>query len=286
MYVYKDDEGYKLPAEVVTKHYKEPNANICGTLTFKDDVISGFGSTNYLKTAEAINFNSASTWEIVVKAKCTAESANRGFISTVVRYSGINGYYTSSNTLALELSSSGTSFDIAQLIGKSTITTDTWFWAKYEFTGSAYNFYYSSNGINWNLENSVSSTTKVKANTNFILGNDDQLGTPVSGLYFDLSECYIKLNDDTVWRGINEYDKERNNYFALDYTNLSVNNLVLRTIKDNTESGETPNETPNETEGEGTDLGNSGTDSSGGPSTSDPSTTVTSPVTPADKTLK
>ena len=57
----------------------------------------------------------------------------------------------------------------------NAVTLNTFFYVKLEFTGTAYNLYYSTDGTNYTLQGSITSSTKVGSRTNyFAFGVDFQ----------------------------------------------------------------------------------------------------------------
>ena len=177
-----------------------------GSLTEVDGVLSGFSASNYAKTNITLNFGSADTWEIVTKQNISSVSSiNDGYMGVLGGAYNVNYYISASNKITVELSSNGTSYNIGSIGMLSAITLNTDFYLKTEFTGTAYNLYYSTDGETWTLQGSISSSTKVSSRTNNFAFGVDEAGSHASWVgSVDLKGCYINTNGVCLWTGVEE----------------------------------------------------------------------------------
>lgn len=156
------------------------------------------------------------TWEI-----CTLGKLNNLFGCLFG-----NGYYgeeatrrlcvfsESDGTIWLGLSSDGESWDICdQIFTDNTLSLNTWYWFKLSFDGTGYKFQVSTDNTTWTDFASITSSTPIfDIEDNIIFGTNpfsSAASTNIDG-NINLSETYIKINNEIVWeptfRTINTYD--------------------------------------------------------------------------------
>lgn len=181
-----------------TQYYKR-NITEVGTLTSNKSVISGFGLSNYATFPQAIPTSTATSWEIVFAFQNGSGEFIRSIGTTTSYSQGIDFLINGNSRLEANLfTSSGGR--IASVTGSTTIGTGQ-YWAKLEFTGSAYNIYLSVDGSNFTLEDSDSASTKVP-DYNGSIGVNHQFNANVFSGSIDLSQSYININGSTWWNGI------------------------------------------------------------------------------------
>ena len=91
------------------------------------------------------------------------------------------------------------SWDICELASESTISTSVNYWVKAEFTGSAYNLYLSTDGIEYKLEASQESTRITTFPETTCIGCGGWNSSNLKGS-MDLSETYIKIDGEIWWK--------------------------------------------------------------------------------------
>lgn len=187
-----------------TSAYMSSNINIVGSLTDNDGVLSGFTtSTNYATSLMPNYFpTSANSWELVIKAKMgSTPTGNVGFSS--ISYKSLNLYIpANSNNVTVELSSNNSTFDIGS-IASTGLQTNTYYWFKVEFTGTAYNYYVSTDGTTYTLQGTITSSTSIYLNdSGIILGADYNLNAG-GDVIIDLNETYLNVNGSRFWTGTN-----------------------------------------------------------------------------------
>lgn len=159
--------------------------------------VSGFSDSNYLTLLENFDVSDGSTWEKVFKFTTGSD------ISTAQTIIGCNvdnrGHVVqfSSGKFRLFLSSA-TSWDIASnTIGSYTVLADTTYYIKLEFTGSAYNLYYSLDGVDYILDITINNSKPLSQDL-MRIGETAGSGQYLLGS-IDLSESYIKVNNELWW---------------------------------------------------------------------------------------
>jgi hypothetical protein len=166
-----------------------------------DNVVSGFSTSNYLKLPETVPLATANTWEKVVKFTYQPSSAKQAFMSS-------NNSGTKESTLGVGtsglvefregLDNSSFLFDMS---GSTVLTAGNTYWVKGEFTGSEYNLYLSTNGVDYTLEGSRSKNTKVVSRVNYIGTTTIKGYEYVASSSIDLTESYIKVDGEYWWQG-------------------------------------------------------------------------------------
>ena len=186
-----------------TSTNKYSNVTKIGSVVDTDGVLSGFNASNYVKTPNTINLNSADSWEIITKHNITSVgSINDGFMGILGGAFNVNYYINSANKATVELSSNGTSYNIGSISMLNAIVLNTDFYLKLEFIGTAYNFYYSEDGENYTLQGTISSSAKVSSRNNYFALGVDERGVHTSWQgSIDLNGCYINIDGQRWWSG-------------------------------------------------------------------------------------
>ncbi len=212
------------------RYYYLRNVKTVGNPTITDNtIVSGFTNTQGLKIPNAFKPESK-PWEMVIKFKLTATNN----VNSLYGQAGNNR-----TTPQIEISDNGkswmgisydtTSWNIGQN-GSVTYAANIWYWIKFQFTGKTYSVYYSTDGINYNLDQSVSSTTAVYQadDSLFSIGyeNGGASNRYMNGL-IDLSECYININGVRWWSGIDFDTKPLQKVNAEIIGTPSVNNGIV-----------------------------------------------------------
>lgn len=180
-----------------------------GSPTIDNNVISGFTDTDLVYTNLVKNLNTASTWNCIVKATTGSDVSSQQY---VIAGSGTTArdfvIFLQNNKLTWQMSSNGTSYDIVNRNSSLTVSPNTTYWFRIQFTGSAYALYYSTDGNKFTQVDRVDSTAKVVANTTHILG------AIIGGTNWywrgsiDLNDSQIQSNAVVVWDK-NVADKSR-----------------------------------------------------------------------------
>lgn len=183
------------------------NATKVGNVQISEDFIaSGFSSSNYLKIPSQ-SFGNANNWEILFKVTTGSNTAADQKVFHACSGTGFAGRYgfgfnIVDNRLAFFVSSNNSSW-LFDLTGSYRVLPNTTYYIKASFSGTQYKLSYSLDNVTFIDDIIYDSTSKVYSSlpnayisvystSGFI---EYWLGT------MDLNECYIKINDEEVWRG-------------------------------------------------------------------------------------
>ena len=205
-------------------------------------VYTNFSTSNYLQVSKQIQIEASDTFEIAIKFK---QSATRN--GTVVFCGGSD----SSNYLKISLSYSSNQYIyMLQSMGtigrmKNDITSlnaieqpiNTYIWLRVRRASLTMYFDYSTDGSTWvNMgSQEIYSSTIGTSLFNFYLGNGGDISNfPCTVATIDLNDCYIKVNDVTIWDGSGIISKSvakaTDTLYGLvkpDGTSITINDGVL-----------------------------------------------------------
>ena len=173
----------------------ENNFTINGSVKNIGYTFSNFSSSNYLTLQE--RFNPVNKpWEFVTKFNLTSITDGHfiGYIG-----SGLFSVSVWEGKVCFCTSTVTNSWDICELASESTISTSVDYWVKAEFTGSAYNLYLSTDGIEYKLEASQESTRIATFPETTCIGCGGWNSSNLKG-FMDLSETYIKIDGEIWWK--------------------------------------------------------------------------------------
>lgn len=226
----------------------EINANTIGTLTNNDGVISGFSITNsangdYLTLAEPFNPQDK-PWEVGMKVTTGTDFSHypQMFASNPAESKyGIGFSVTPQNVFNFYSTYKGGAWDF-DLMGTHTVQTNTTYWVKAGWTGTEYYFEYSLDGVEYVRDiTHVSTTPTYSSLTRTAIGGFwvglSSLNVLVQSIWtgsIDLKECYAKINNETVWKGLRKecvgnFTKVGNVFINKDgkASNFSINNYII-----------------------------------------------------------
>ncbi len=168
-------------------------------------ILQGFAANKYAVLPDVFSPNSYS-WEIVVKAFYIANSNNTQWLispDSTAAFGNILFGINKSGKLYLLIGSNNSSWDIANTTGNTVLISKTNYYFKMEFTGNLYNLYYSTDGQTWINDLSISSSSIIYQEQGLALGLE--VFNKGNDTYFlgniDLTESYIKINDEVWWIG-------------------------------------------------------------------------------------
>ena len=201
---------YNNPASMAQQDYASSNIEKVGNIVDDKGIVYTSGA-NYVRTNIPISFPSGKTWEVVLKFKAGTPPQNSSFagLNTGSTSNRVLNFYRQANSrkICVELGTGINTFDIA--IGTAfqspEIPADTWYWIKVAFTGSSYQIFTSDNGVfSENADSSLANSTSIgSSSAAFNIGTDYLLNFTSPGITFDLNECHIKIDGNTVWSGVN-----------------------------------------------------------------------------------
>lgn len=183
-----------------------------GSLTRNGAVYSGFSSSNYLQLGNIVDngyislsnnvkdfgamTESADSWEMVFKFKHISSEVGVLFACDVSEGSQI----VISSSVELDLSNSSGNWSIGSATGTTTLEIGTTYWLKIEFTGDAYVLSLSTDGINYTIEITISSSTKLTNRGDYVIGKNNG-GYPLKDDLF-IEGCSIKADSEYWWKGV------------------------------------------------------------------------------------
>lgn len=184
------------------------NYEVVGNPTITEGMVSNFSSINYI-TVPAFS-PSDSTWKIVTKFKLTDTTTNQIIFSNNYQPNKQLQLSVQNSKLKVYLSTNGTSSNLANgVFGTYTISADTIYWVKFEFTGSAYIISYSVDGITWTTDITINSTaTLINVSNNMFFGKNTHPSFPeplTSGSILYLKDTYIEVNGNYWFNGNSNY---------------------------------------------------------------------------------
>lgn len=196
------------------KSLNKLNVDIYNSPVIEDNkIISGFTTSNCVQMKQMFNPGN-NPWLMQFKFKQDAlDSTWRALFGNYYGdwTCGAHFYTTGNGGISFELTSTNSSWNITGTGGihaANVFTANKWYWARLEFTGSSYNAYISDDGITFRQISTLSSTTPIKANQRQTIGCDQYAGgNQYLNGSIDLSESYIKINDEYWWKGTTESGK-------------------------------------------------------------------------------
>lgn len=206
----KNNADYKLISEPHTELI--PAVGILGGLTNTNNVLSNFTVNNYAQLPQELDLSTANYWEMVFKIKLdnsfSSSSPDSCIIGTnVVRKYSPRLVVWNNLQVALQFSNSTSSWNICNINSGSTyLAKNTWYWIKATYAAARYYLYISTDGVNYAQVGAQNSSTLLTSVPLVNIGYCDESDTgemPFSG-EIDLTESYIKVNNNIRWQGIKE----------------------------------------------------------------------------------
>lgn len=190
-----------------TYNFNHPNFNIQGTPILNNGIASNFSSSDYLDLG---NFVFSGDYEIVLKFKMPETDSdtsnykpffdaksNLYFNIAVTSYKNDNKRHIYSN------SGDGSSWNTG-IDGTTPLELNTEYYVKVVRSGTTRTMYLSTDNVTWSTEGSIEDTYNYSHS--YCLGAASYLGSQeIFKGSFDLTKCYIKVNDKLVWVPYPEY---------------------------------------------------------------------------------
>lgn len=182
------------------------NFAVTGTLTESNKTFSGFTKSDYISLP--LTFRPASsTWEMVFKFKPDSVGGiNVIFGKTTSIYYGVFIMVQAGNLKYFAPKNSSSNFIDA--LGSHTVSADVWQWVKFVYTGTEYIGYYSTDGVNWEVDLQISDSRVIYdyAAASYI-GRKDGTGVeyPFDG-EIDLGRSYIKVGGSYTFVPFAKFD--------------------------------------------------------------------------------
>lgn len=176
---------------------------VAGSPTITSDgVASNFSSSNYIELKQTFTTLESGS-EIVFNATLTGGADQRIIcFNSYTLHFGVNA----SNLVKIWISSTGSSWDIANgTTGKTTLSNNVNYYFKFSFTGTAYKVDISTDGVTYNNEITINSSSQIYTLGKAMISNyPSGSGASATGYWrgsIDLSKSYIKNGSDIIWSG-------------------------------------------------------------------------------------
>lgn len=189
--------------------------NVVGDVSITNGIASNFtDKTNYLLLSQPFNPGN-SKWIFKTKFKFSSSSGTQTLIDrTESRCFQIS--ITNANKIKLHISKDG-SGKTNEVTGTHALSTNTWYYLTFEYTGTQYICKYSTDGINWTTEITINQTAAVYQGQILQIGRSIyQDGSEHWTGEVDLWSTYLGLNTEllnvdswnlrTEWEGYKEGD--------------------------------------------------------------------------------
>lgn len=188
-------------------------------------IASGFDANHYMYLKDTFSPGS-SPWEVVFKFK--PSSLHTGSLMTKMSgapYYGFRLQLVNDGHMYYEVNDAQYSATPFEGSGSGSYVVNAWNWVKVEFTGSAYNAYLSTDGVNWTLDLTVTSSSPMYAHTAQTNIGYFPDGSPVCWLQgeMDLSECYINIGGYRFWSPFYETSSDNNWLTGVALENIASN---------------------------------------------------------------
>lgn len=193
----KIKDVYKSTERKYYKYGTELDATVVGSPTIEDGVVSGFTTANYLQTTDSFSPEN-NPWEVVIKKNFSDVTTYQYFLSVGGSSDFVFQLFIEDSKLCMDIGN-GSSWQTTNVAGTTTLSTSVDYWIKLEYTGTTYNSYISTNGVDYNLEASYTSSTVVGGGI-INIGISRTKAYPALGL-IDLTQSYIKINGKEWWHG-------------------------------------------------------------------------------------
>ena len=177
-----------------------PNFVISGDVAISNKEASNFYTYRHVDLFNIFNPAQDTPWECVLKVKTPSTISRRNLLigSGDSFYRGGFSIELNNSKFGAGISSDNSSWNIGWMSGATTVSTNTIYWIKIAFDGSKYSLELSMDGVNYNTEATITSSTKINPSRILIIG--DTAGNSdywLGSVYLD--GCYIKYNGQIWW---------------------------------------------------------------------------------------
>ena len=204
------------------KYGTEINADVVGSPTINNGVVSGFSTSNYLKLRNAFN-PSSNPWEMGFKFTTGDDVTTQSVVASGLTNQYFNWCIEDGKTQNNVGTGSGWLVMGDSIYGSATILPNTTYWIKVTFDGSVVKLFISTDGKIYNLDWSFSTTQQILS-CQVVLGQSRSLSTTNAPNSIDLNESYININGSRWWNGVKavesteadyDYYETKNKYYVI-----------------------------------------------------------------------
>ncbi len=174
-------------------YFNNASAYTIGTPNFYEGKMWGFSTSCYLSLPR--NWSSTNNWEFVTKFKINSFNT-----ATIIWHAELfANLEISANTGSVNEYNfqNGQSYEIF------TAELDKWYWVKCIVNGTTKTYFVSEDGINYQQKISqTDASINPSSNYEFRIGLSSYDGSrPFTNGIIDLTGCYLKINDELIWKG-------------------------------------------------------------------------------------
>lgn len=174
-------------------YFNNASAYTIGTPNFYEGKMWGFSTSCYLSLPR--NWSSTNNWEFVTKFKINSFNT-----ATIIWHAELfSNLEISANTGSVNEYNfqNGQSYEIF------TAELDKWYWVKCIVNGTTKTYFVSEDGINYQQKISQTDTSiSPSSNYEFRIGlSSYDSSRPFTNGIIDLTGCYLKINDELIWKG-------------------------------------------------------------------------------------
>jgi len=186
-------------------YYKYSNFAVVGspTINYETGVVEGFDNNKYIKLDNSIPLSSANSVEIVIKVNISNLSYINCIIGNLTDNYNSGGFVLRTEggaRLYFWATSQKTSWDVASIYDTGIDLQTGINYIKILWNGTSYDFYISTDNINWTQGNTLTSNPIA----DFIMVFGDSGSMFLHGS-MDLAETYINIDNSLWWDAKNEY---------------------------------------------------------------------------------
>lgn len=215
----KENNVYKAVSAIGRYYWKNryaPNATKYGTLTENNGVASGFSTSNYYNTT-LININN-NNFDLVAKVYGYSTSHdNPVYANEYLRLYLPKIVVRKQGTIQVSLSNSTSGWNVCDFGSVESIPSDAWVWIKVSYDGTAYTINTSLDGQLYTEIGRYATTTTYSQDLNTIGACYDTSSSGLKTGYggqIDLTGCYLNINGERVWDGVNVTSRVPANTFV------------------------------------------------------------------------
>ena len=191
------------------KVWNKGQFTIVGNPSISDDgVASGFSMNDYLTLPMIFN-PQYKTWKIIMKATLGELGTNnyRSLIGSSIKgtdWQGVAMAIRPNGTLTCWLSSTGTGWDIGNINGSKVYTEGKTYYFKIEFTGTKYEVSSSDDGVNWDIQGSLTNSNPIFVSSQPLAVANNRYGVATNNFWkgsIKLKQFKIYVDNNLVFDG-------------------------------------------------------------------------------------
>ena len=174
-------------------YFNNTKAYTIGALNFYEGKLWGFSTNRYVSLPKS--WRSTNNWEFVAKFKINSFNTS----SVIWHAENFSNLEIGANTGVLN----SYNFQLGRGDGIFTAELDKWYWVKCILNETTKTYFVSEDGINYQQKVSQTDTSiNPSSNYEFRIGlSSYDSSKPFTNGVIDLTGCYLKINDELIWKG-------------------------------------------------------------------------------------